>query len=124
MAQQQQQTAFIAVFRPHQRPAWAQVFENEQAFIDAWANGYFDRSCHANGDLEESEREHTFYNAWHDAGHDLYSLTRLDSAEEVASYLSDRQYAGHHNKGLGQVRRCAEELGWIVDESDDGYDNN
>lgn len=115
MTKQQQQTAFIAVFRPHQRPAWAQVFESEQDFVDAWANGYFDASCHANGDLEESEREHTFFNAWHDAGHDLYTLTRLDSAEEVASYLLDREYAGHHNKGLRDVRRCAEELGWIAE---------
>lgn len=109
-------TAFIAVFRPHQRPAWAQVFENEQAFIDAWANGDFDCSCHANGDsLTEDERELTFANAWSDVAHDLHALTRLDSAEDVASYVANSDYYGHHNKALRDVRRCAEELGWIVE---------
>lgn len=106
---------FIAVFRPHQRPAWAQVFENEQEFIDAWVNGFFDRSCYANNNLDESESEHTFSNAWSDVGHDLYNLTRLDSAQEVASYLNDRNYAGHHNKALDDVRRCAEAIGWFAD---------
>ena len=112
-------TAFIAVFRPHQRRAWAQVFDSEQSFTDAWANGHFDRSCHCNGDnLTEEEREMTFDNAVADAKHDLHTLTFLDSAEEAESYLTDRNYAGHHNKAVGEVRRCAEELGWIKSEED------
>lgn len=110
---QQQQTPFIAVFRPHQRKAWAQVFDTEQEFIDAWANGHFDASCHCNNDLEEAELERTFANAWSDVGHDLHALTQLDSAEEVARYLGGCDYYGRHNKATGEVERCARELGWI-----------
>lgn len=110
-------TAFIAAFRPHQHRAWAQMFESEQAFTSAWANGNFDSSCNCNGDsLTEEDCELTFANAWADARHDLHCLTRLDSAEDVEQYLTGSEFYSHHNKALGEVRRCAEELGWVRED--------
>lgn len=115
-------TQFIAVFRPHQRPAWAEAFRDEDQFLSAWENGYFARSCNAEPDGDGYDG--TFDAAWADAGHDMHALTRLDSREEVERYLSDREYAGHHNRALSAVRQCAEELGWLKGEDDDEEDED
>jgi hypothetical protein len=101
------ETPFIIVFRPHQMPATAFIFQSEADFLQSHQN-YGKPS-----DEFESIESPTYDDAIEDAGRDLSNLTRLDSAEEVQKYLSDRNYCGHHNKGLGVVRKCAEQLGWI-----------
>jgi hypothetical protein len=101
---------FILVFRPHRRPAWAESFETEQDFVDAWTDGYYRTLCHAEPDGDEPlDYEHAFDSV----GHDLSGLTRLDSADEVRRYLTESDYAGRHNKGLDAVSVAARELGWL-----------
>jgi len=103
--------AFILVFRPHQMPAWAEHFYGENDFIRSWANGYYDRSCAANNDLTEEEREMTYENAYRDCKHDLHCITRLDSPEEVEAYLESRQ----HNMAIDDVVKAAKRLDWVDD---------
>jgi hypothetical protein len=101
---------FILVFRPHQRPAWARYFESEDEFITDWSNGYFDKSCNCNGEFPPDDVEQDYDSAHADVGHDLHSLTRLDSAEEVHNYINN--YRGH-NKGARSVIDQASYLGWV-----------
>jgi len=142
-------TPFILVFRPHQRPAWADSFDSESQLIDAWANGEFERACFAKPSSETIpcaacdgegcdacdgngctwiDEEMTIDNALASLGHDLHGLTRLDSAEEVDRYLREPDYCGRHNRGEGAVRRAAKTLGWLPpsetakDEGDDESD--
>ncbi|MGH9930994.1 MAG: hypothetical protein ACREA9_17440 [Pyrinomonadaceae bacterium] len=58
-------TSFIAVFRPHQRPAWAEVYDSEESFCDAWVNGRFARSCNAE---PAGDDQVTFDAAWETDG--------------------------------------------------------
>lgn len=104
-------TPFIAVFRPHQRPAWATAYHSEADFEDAYDRGDFDRSCFARNNVEAVG----FEAAWEDVGHDLHALTRLESAEEVRAYL-DRAC---HNQGSSAVIRAAEEIGWLLPTPND-----
>lgn len=115
---------FILVFRPHQRPAWAASYSEEDEFVSAFKRGAFASSCHAPCTPEE---EDALYDAtWEDeyriafdaVSHDLYCLTRLDSPEEVERYLNERDYCGHHNKGYTPVENQARELGWIHEHDD------
>jgi hypothetical protein len=109
---------FILVFRPHRSPAWAEAFESEEDFISNWANGYYDKSCACNNNLSEDESEHTYENAFADARHDLHSITRLESKEEVLRYINDEKYYGSHNKGVDSAWKAAVQLGWLEDESE------
>ncbi len=104
---------FILVLRPHQRPAWAEAFDSEEDFISAWANGSYDRSCSCNCNLDEEDQELTYDNAFKDVSHDLSRLTRLDSAEETLRYTNERDYLGHHNKGITSVMQEAKRIGWV-----------
>lgn len=116
---------FILVFRPHQTPAWAIVFQSDREFIESWKNGDFDRRCFTNSDLSEKQEIPTYENATLDVGHDLHNLTRLDSAEQVERYLFDPEMYGRHNRGSDKVAKAAIDLGWIQDgdeESDDDSD--
>lgn len=103
------QQPFIVVFRPHQRPAWAEAYNSEDVFIRQWQNGSFDRSCFCNNNLSEEASRPTFENAWDDAGHDLHAITRLDSVAEVRAYLKNPG----HNPALSDVRQAAADLGWL-----------
>lgn len=116
--QTEKTTSFIIVFRPHQRPAWAQTFESEEQFVDCWVNGIFDKSCFANNNIEVSDQPN-YDDAVADVGHDLNSLTRLDSAEEVNRYLNEVGYCGAHNKGYTAVTDCARELRWLDEEAEE-----
>lgn len=107
-------TAFILVFRPHQRPAWADAFDCDQEFVDAWVNGEYDRSCSANNNLEDPEQEANYENAITDCGHDLHNVTRLDSELEVKDYLASRQ----HNMGISSVIKASKRLGWNVEDAE------
>jgi hypothetical protein len=107
---------FILVFRPHQRPAWAQSFRNNEEFIEAWRNGDFDQSCLTNCDLSEEDQEPTYNNAYSDVGHDLALLTRLHSADEARKYLMHSNFGNRHNKGIGAVLKVAVELGWVHED--------
>jgi hypothetical protein len=107
---------FILVFRPHQRPAWAQSFKSNEEFIKAWRNGDFDQSCSTNRDLSKEDQEPTYNNAYSDVGHDLALLTRLHSADEARKYLMHSNLLGRHNKGIGSVLKVAVELGWVPED--------
>lgn len=106
---------FIIVFRPHQMPATAFAFRSEADFLRNHIN-YGKPSS----DFDAIENP-TYDDAIEDAGRDLSRLTRLDSAEEVARYLADHNYCGHHNKGYSAVMKAAEELGWMpeIEETDE-----
>ena len=105
--------AFIVVFIPHRMPSWAEAFYSEADFIDDWKSGVYDRRCFTNNNLTEEEQNVTFLNAFNDVGHDLYSLLKLDSMNEVSAYI-DGKY-GQHNHCPGKVLECAKELQWIKD---------
>jgi hypothetical protein len=118
--------AFILVFRPHQRPAWADIFDSEFELASCWCNGEFARSCFAPGPGPESEESFasaidraTYEAAIEQIGHDLSNLTRLDSAEEVARYCAEDGYMGGHNKGLPAVMEEARRLGWVEEEEEE-----
>ena len=51
-------------------------------------------------------------------GHDLNSLTILESAEEARDYLSGKTTAPHQ-PALAEVRECAEILSWTMVEDDE-----
>jgi hypothetical protein len=106
--------SFILVFRPHQRPAWAESFESDDEFVRGWQNGFYDRSCSANYDLTDQEQEPTYENAIRDCGHDLHCITRLDSSEEVEAYLESRQ----HNMARTDVSKEAKRLGWMIEDDE------
>lgn len=116
---------FILVFRPHQRAAWAVSYDTEHDFIAQFLNDACATSCHADADLETREsldgKEHDerYQIVFARVGHDLNSLTRLDDADEVERYLTERDYSGAHNKGYSAVERVARDIGWIVDDADD-----
>jgi hypothetical protein len=110
----EQQGAFILVFRPHQRAAWAESFESDDEFVRGWQNGFYDRSCSANCDLTDEEQEATYKNAIRDCGHDLHCITRLDSSEEVEAYLESRQ----HNMARTDVFKEAKRLGWMIEDDE------
>ncbi len=101
---------FILVFRPHQRPAWARYFESEDEFVEDWSNGCFDKSCNCNGEFPPDDVKQDYESAHADVAHDLYCLTRLDSAEDVYEYLCN--YRGH-NMGTHSVMEAASCLGWV-----------
>ena len=101
---------FILAFRPHQMPAWAYAYESEDEFVSDWAEGAYDHSCSCNNSLSEEDRELTYENAFDDVRHDLYCLTRLDSADDVTDYLNN--YSGH-NKGTHSIIEAASRLGWV-----------
>lgn len=104
---------FIAVFRPHQRPAWAEWYSSEDEFLALYRNRVFARLCFAEPLPDESP---DFDAAWEDVGHDLSRLTRLDSAEEVEHYLAHEQ---GHNSGRSAVAACAREIGWCTDDEEE-----
>jgi len=106
-----QQAAFILVFRPHQRSAWAEGFECDDEFVRGWRNGCYDRSCSANFDLTDKEQEPTYENAIRDCQHDLHCITRLDSPAEFEQYVESRQ----HNMAISDVFKEAKRLGWICE---------
>ena len=108
---------FILVFRPHQTPAFALSFENEAEFIEHWKNGSFDRKLHTNNNLSEEQSEPNYINALTDVGHDLYSITRLDSVEQVKHYIHDNPPSyDRHNRGTHAVKVCATKFGWLEKE--------
>lgn len=111
------ETRFILVFRPHQRPAWAEAFDHEQEFVDDFLQGCYEKNCFASG--EEYDERPTYDEVVEEVSHDLSSLTRLDSADEVRRYVDERDYCGQHNKGLDTVHACAVELGWAEDEDEE-----
>lgn len=104
---------FIAVFRPHQGPARAEWFEGEAEFLWGYCNGAFARNFFAEPRPDELP---DFDAAWEDVGHDLSSLTRLDSAEEVRNYIENER---GHNPGLAAVAACARQIGWYTDDDDE-----
>lgn len=108
---------FILVFRPHTRKAWAEAFSSEGQFVTCWLNGYFNLSCFAS--QYEGETRPTYVEAINAVGHDLYCLTRLDSAEEVRRYIHEPGYAGPHNKGYTAAAQCARDIGWNPANADD-----
>ena len=111
---------FIAVFRPHQRPAWVHTYDSEQEFIDAWLNGDFARSCFAGPSDEYADIENpTFDDAVNDVGHDLHDLTLLMFAGDFQHML------GHtgHNWPASKVREAAERLGWIAPQPEEIEDD-
>lgn len=114
---------FILVFRPHQRPAWAESYRCESEVVHALMNGSFSRSCSADcdgetlGELEAADSAEERYRiAFDRIAHDLSSLTRLDDADEAERYVSERDYCGHHNKGIGAVSAVCREIGWFEDD--------
>lgn len=117
--------SFILVFRPHQRPAWAATYNEEDDLVSAFQRGAFATSCHAPCTAEEIDAmdgktpDEQYAIAFESVGHDLNCLTRLDNPDEVERYLNERDYCGHHNKGCSAVAVEARELGWIVDEPDE-----
>ncbi len=95
----------VLVFHPHQRPGWADLFNDRNSLIHAWQNGAYQRFCFIG---PEQYDDPTFDDAISDLSHDLNSLTVLDSAEEFESYMAAR----HHNPAFASVREAAELAGW------------
>lgn len=122
---------FLLVFRPHQRPAWCHSYDSEDEFIISLQRDNFARNCHADYDVETRDAmasatsdDERYRVAFERVGHDLNSLTRLDSADEVTRYLCERDYCGHHNKGYAAVESAAREIGWMDDDSDAAGEND
>ena len=115
--------SLILVFRPHQSPAWAVSCRDKQDVVNDFLDDRFDvAALNAPCDDEAFDRikatadiDRQCEIAAEVIGHDLHSLTQLETAEECARYIAERDYAGQHNKGLNAVTECARELGWIVD---------
>lgn len=113
--------SFMLVFRPHQRPAWAAAYNEDDDFVSAFQRGAFASSCHAPCTGEDDDEmagktpEQQYAIAFARVSHDLNCLTRLDDRDEVERYLTERDYCGHHNKGYSAVEAEARDLGWIDD---------
>jgi hypothetical protein len=121
---------FILVFRPHQRPAWAAAYDTESDVVCALRNDLFARSCNADCDgdtldaLSAAESAEERYRiAIERIGHDLYGLTRLDDQDEAERYCSERDYCGHHNKGIRSVVGVCREIGWFDDGEQEDFDD-
>jgi len=104
-------SAFIVVFRPQQRAAWAESFQSEQDFVEAFLRGDFDRSCNCSSSLSASP---SFNDVLNIVSNDLYCVTILDSAEECKVYVEKSEYCGRHNKGINSVVNAALEIGWFL----------
>jgi len=93
----------IIVERPHQRPGRAWAARSEQEILDA---------AHAKeGDwLAEhvGDRAATVDDALEALGHDLHSLTVLESAAEAEALCA----SGGHNVPISEIRAEAAILGW------------
>ena len=113
----------IIVFRPHQSPAWAASFADKRELVEDFLDDQFDvHGLNAACDQGTFDRikatadiDRQCEIATEVIGHDLHSLTQLETAEECARYIAERDYAGSHNKGLNAVTACARELGWIAE---------
>lgn len=108
-------TPFILVFRPHQRPAWADWFRDEQDVIDSLLNRYYATRCNAEW---SEDRQPSYDEAIEELEHDLHGITRLNSADELRRYVSDRDWHGPHNKGVDAAVRAGRSLGWIDGDDD------
>ena len=111
----------IVVFRPHQLPATAGYFrgsteEAMEQFTDSFLNSEGCTSEDADRVFAENTIGEKFWLAVELAGRDLYSLTVLDTREDFERYCSERDFYGHHNKGLNAVTECARQLGWTSRE--------
>lgn len=108
---------FMLVFRPHQRRAWAEKFDDEQEVVRLWLNGMYNSGC---GCRPGEASSLDYDGAIEDLGRDMSRLTRLDNAEECQRYLTDPDYAGRHNKGLDDVISIARSLGWVDEDEEEG----
>jgi len=112
---------FVIVFRPHQRPAWAETFDSEEGFVDSFKGDSFKLRCNAEytgedaDEMEGMNESQQFAYVFDRVAHDLYALTRLDDADEVERYLCQKDYCGHHNKACCVVESEARAIGWIVE---------
>ena len=115
----------ILVFRPHRSPAWAATFADKQELVDDFLNDMFD-SAGLNAACDQATFDRIMATAdsarrcelaLEVIGHDLHSLTTLETVGECVRYLAERDYAGQHNKGLNAVTACARELGWLEEWS-------
>jgi hypothetical protein len=122
-------TGLILVFRPHQRPAWADYFSSREAVVGSWINGEYDRQVFANFEhyMTETYGEDTpekpwpkpsFDDAVSDLQHDLNCLTILETPQEAIDYIAGKN-GSRHNRGTGAVETEAACAGWIESENDD-----
>jgi len=86
---------FVIVFRPHQRPAWAETFDSEEEFVDRFKANSF-KWCNAEytgkdaDEMEGMNESQQFAYVFDRVAHVVNALTRLDDADDVERYQCQR----------------------------------